>query len=224
MKKSPEFLVGLVIIILIAVGVIAYVVGVPSVIAPTTPGLPSTSTTTSSTDDSSRTTTYTDPSHMFSFAYPAMFTLSGGEAGYTTDWSVESTSTGLALVKVVIPQSFEPKTNFGDAKFTVGTSADPDAVKNCLVASASGSPVQESKVTINGVEYTKIASSGVGAGNLYETTSYRTVHKGQCYAIEYTIHSSNIGNYPTDSGITAFDKTKVQSVLEGIVQSFAFSS
>ncbi len=84
--------------------------------------------------------------------------------------------------------------------------------------------MKKAEASINGVTYTKLESSGAGAGNLYETTSYRTVHNGQCYAIEYTIHSSNIANYPTESGITAFDKAKVQNALESIVQSLSFSS
>lgn len=60
----------------------------------------------------------------------------------------------------------------------------------------------------------------VGAGNYYETTSYRTVYNDECYAIEYTIHSTNIDNYSPDQGITKFDKEKITSILDAMVQSF----
>ncbi len=222
MKKTPELLVGIVIIALILAGVFAYFVGAPSVIAPTVPAIHTQSTTTPVT--SNDTTTYTDPNHVFSFSYPSIFTLSGGTMGYTQEWMNNATTTGLALVKVVVPQSFELNTNFSDARFTVGTSSHPDAVRSCLAAPASGSPIQKTQVSIHGVVYTKYTTMDAAAGNRYETTSYRTVHAGQCYAIEYTIHYGNIQNYPTDSGITEFNKTKVQNALETIVQSFSFSS
>jgi hypothetical protein len=79
-------------------------------------------------------------------------------------------------------------------------------------------------VTINGVTYERVVTSDAGAGNLYLTTSYRTVRNNQCYAIEYTIHSSQLGNYPPSMGITAFDQNKVTAVFEGMVQSFKFIS
>ncbi len=77
-------------------------------------------------------------------------------------------------------------------------------------------------VIIHGITYTKVTYSDAGAGNFYDTTSYRVVRHSQCYAIEYTIHSSNIGNYSPNQGISAFDEWKVQSILEGMVQSFIF--
>jgi membrane-bound inhibitor of C-type lysozyme len=95
-------------------------------------------------DTGAGTKTFTDSSKTFSFAYPSMFSVTGGGVGYSTDWSSGTTQLGLVLARVTIPQSFEPKTNFGDARFTVGTSADPDAVKNCLV-NQNGNPSTKSR-------------------------------------------------------------------------------
>ena len=164
---------------------------------------------------------FTDQGNTFSFMYASPVTVSGGGVGYSTDWMVNATTTGLLLAKATLPSSFEPKTNFGDATFTVGTSPDPAAVSGCLTY-AGGNGVQKSTVTINGVQYAKFVTSDAGAGNLYQTTSYRAVRNNQCYAVEYTIHSTNIQNYPKSSGIAAFDQSKIQSVLESMVQSFKF--
>lgn len=229
MNKSAEILVALVFFGLIIVGVLAYIFGVPKVLAPTASTTPQQQTqsqqsATTSPTGSTGTSVYSDPNNTFSFTYPSEFTLSGGGVGYTQDWMNNSAQMGLLLVKVVIPQTFQQSTNFVDARFTVGTSADPTAVKNCLVAPESGTPTQKSMLTINGTQYTKFTSGDAGAGNFYDTTSYRVVRSNQCYAIEYTIHYSNIANYPTDSGIHEFDKAAVQSSLEGIVQSFKFAS
>lgn len=166
--------------------------------------------------------TYTDLSKTFSFSYPNQFVLSGGNFGYSQDWEVGTTNLGLLLAVVNIPRTFfTEKTNFSEAKFTVGTSADPDAIKNCLTYN-NGNTGTSSEITVNNRKFTKIQFGDVGAGNYYDTTSYRTIYDNQCYAIEYTIHSSNIYNYSPDQGVKEFDKAKVTSVLEGIVQSFKF--
>jgi hypothetical protein len=167
--------------------------------------------------------TFTDASKTFSFNYSAPLTVSGGGVGYTQDWMVNATTSGLVLAVVNLPQSFEPSTNFGSAKLTVGTSADPSAVATCLTYDPTGGPATAiTTSTINGTTYHVFRASDAGAGNLYETTSYRTVRDGQCYVVEYTIHTSNIGNYSPDQGITAYDKSKVVAILSSVIQSFKF--
>jgi len=170
---------------------------------------------------SGTTTNYADATGLFSFSFPSEFTFSGGDIGYTQDWRQGTGDLGFLQAVVTIPKTFMPKTNFGDAKFTVGVSADSHAVATCLVPDYG--PMQNvSTTTINGVTYTKILWSDAGAGNLYETTSYRTIRDGICYAVEYTIHSSNIYNYSPDQGISVFDHDRVASILDGIARSFSF--
>lgn len=165
--------------------------------------------------------TYTDPSNLFSFTYPNTGSLSA-EMGYSQDWKYGASTSGIQLAEVTIPGSVQPKTNLGDSRFTVGTSSDPAAIKSCLTENPGGSS-KGTLVTINGVQFTKFTASDAGAGNLYNTTSYRTMKNGQCYAVEYTIHSSQIGNYPPSAGISAYDKTAITNLFEGMVQSFKFN-
>ena len=75
---------------------------------------------------------------------------------------------------------------------------------------------------INGIDFTVFHFSDAGAGNIYETTSYRTVHGGQCWAIEYTIHSSQIGNYPPKYGLQPFNEATLHDVLDRIAGTFKF--
>jgi len=167
---------------------------------------------------------FTDSAGTFSFTYPDSVTVSGGDVGYTQSWMVNATTSGLVLAKATLSKAFQPNTNFGEATLTVGTSPDPSAVATCLTYNPSGGPATApTKQTINGTQYTVFHSSDAGAGNFYETTSYRTVRNSQCYAVEYTIHSSNIHNYSPDQGISEFDTNAVTSVMEGIVQSFRFT-
>ena len=164
---------------------------------------------------------YNDSAKTFSISYPKQFVLSGGEIGYSQNWQNQSSDLGLLLAVVRIPKEFLPQTNFGEAKFTIGTSVDPKAIKNCLI-NEFGNQATTSEVIISHHKFTKFTFADAGAGNYYETTSYRTMENNQCYAVEYTIHSSNIYNYSPDQGIKEFDKNKIVPILEGMVQSFNF--
>ena len=165
------------------------------------------------------TTSFTDAPKTFSFSFPNRFVLSA-EQGYSQDWSVESTSSGLVLAQIYIPKNFMPGTNFGDAKFTIGVSSDPDAISQCLVPQF-GNMEKATTTMINDTVFTKFTFSDAGAGNFYDTTSYHVMKNGECYAIDYTIHSGNFYNYPTGA-IKMFDEAKVASVFESMVQSFKF--
>lgn len=166
--------------------------------------------------------TFTDQGKLFTFTYPQAFSIVGGGIGYTQDWKTNTDGTlGLVLAQVNAPQSYQPKTNFGDAKFTVGTSVDPKAVTGCL-SDTSGVGVIKSTVTLNGIKYTKFVSTDAGAGNRYETTSYRTVQGGQCFALEYTIHYAVLANFDPSMGIKGYNSAQVHTDLDSIVKSFTF--
>jgi hypothetical protein len=161
----------------------------------------------------------------FSIAYPLDFDTQDNLTGVgSADWTVSDLGqSGVKEFSLTIPRAFEPQTNFEDATLTVGSSGDSGAVVNCLDAFRfGGGSLSTSSVSINGADFTVIRGSDAGAGNLYDTTSYRTLHAGQCWAIEYTIHSSQIANYPPEYQLKPFDKTKLTDVLDRIVGTFKF--
>lgn len=164
--------------------------------------------------------TYLSQAGTFSFLYPNAYTIVGTEPGYTQSWMANATTSGMLLAEVQLPASAQPKTNFAGATFSVGTSADPSAVKTCLSYNPGGGA--PTTVTINGVTFDKFTSSDAGAGNLYSTVSYRVVRDNQCYALEYTIHSTQLANYPASAGIKAFNQATLTSQLGGIAASFKF--
>lgn len=161
----------------------------------------------------------------FSIAYPLDFPTDTGAVIPSTDWRYNSpeANRGVLFFALTIPKAFEPQTNFSEAKLTVGASRSGSAVSDCLAGDSNGGPMTTtSTATINGTTFVIFHSSDAGAGNLYETTSYRTIHAGQCYAVEYTIHSSQIANYPAEYGLKPFDKAKLTDVLDRIVGTFRF--
>lgn len=165
-----------------------------------------------------------DHGNGFSIAYPLDFDVEDNYAEIqSTDWRLDANGvSGIKMLTITIPRAFEPQTNFADATLTVGRSENKNAVAQCLNAGQNGGVVSTSTESMNGIPFFVSNSASVGAGNYYETTSYRTLHAGQCYAIEYTIHSSQIMNYPESYDLHAFDKAEIQSVLQRIVGTFKF--
>ena len=177
------------------------------------------------TDTPYSTATYSGNAGWFSIAYPIDFAVDDNVIAPTPEWSQYSSEAdaGYLYFTLTIPKVFEPQTNFAEAKLTVGSSLSSGAVLNCLSVDANGgSSEATSTVTINGIPFIVFRSASAGAGNLYETTSYRTLHAKQCYAIEYTIHSSQIANYPAEYNLKPFDKQKLSDVLDRIVGTFKF--
>jgi len=161
----------------------------------------------------------------FSIAHPLDFTVDDNYSlAPSTEWRWNSNNEpGIQYATLTIPSAFEPQTNFDDATLTVGASGNDIAVSECLTPDASGGPAESSTTeTINGIPFTAFHSDGVGAGNYYETTSYRALHAGKCYAVEYTIHSGQIMNYPSAYELQPFNEGMLTDVLNRIVGTFTF--
>jgi len=162
----------------------------------------------------------------WSIAYPIDFDVNDNYSATPTDNWREGTPGGPGLQPFVLKilRAFEPQTNFAEATLTVGKSGNAAAVATCLAIEPTGPPSQlpTSTATINGTVFTVFHLSDAGAGNYYETTSYRTLHGGRCWAVEYTIHSSQIGNYPPEYQLRPLDEAKLHDVLDRIVGTFKF--
>lgn len=220
MRTGPA--IGLIVVaFILVVGVVYLVERGPAPVSPTaTSTVPVASTTPGYYENTSSWQTYQDSAKGISVSYPLDFEVeTDGLPGADPSWRANSGGVnGMTLFTLAIPKAFEPQTNFADAKLTIGKSSDAAAVKDCLTPDPTGGPaIATTTVFVNGVNYTVFTGSDAGAGNLYDTTSYRTVKGGACYAVEYTIHSTQLANYPASYGLTQFDEAKVKDVLDRIV-------
>lgn len=232
MKTS---LVVIIIVVVLAIIGGAYYFSAHHALAPvtsTSTAVTETSTTTT-TSNPSTSSTYTDVSTWqtstetqagFSIAYPLDFTVDENtDTTPTDDWRLNATNHGMKVLTITVPKAFEPQTNFVDTTLTVGYSSNQEAVANCLVADPSGGPsTPTTTATINGVTFTVFTSSDAGAGNIYKTTSYRTVRSGACYAIEYTVHSAQLANFPASYNLTQYSDQTIDDVMNRIVGTFKF--
>ncbi|MEK7228323.1 MAG: hypothetical protein AAB681_03140 [Patescibacteria group bacterium] len=162
---------------------------------------------------------FVDQEKTLTFSYPKELSLDDISQS-KQDWRTNTQDAGTLIARVTIPKGSQPQTNLSDSRFSVGVSNDAKAAKNCLIAT-NGEQSQGNE-TINRILYFKFILGDAGAGNFYDTTSYRTLYNGKCYAVEYTIHSTNIGVYDPSQGVKEFDKQKVTAVLEAMAHSFVF--
>lgn len=110
------------------------------------------------------------------------------------------------------------KTNLSEAYFLFGASFDPGVVASCTQPGAfGGAETITGDVDIDGVTFTRSEAVGAGAGNAYEQTYYRTVYQGSCYELTLFIHSTNLGNYPPESGVKEFDRAALIKKFEAIL-------
>lgn len=124
-----------------------------------------------------------------SFSYTDMFAPAFFPAAQVTRIQPELT------LQFIDTQSYAG-TNLSEAYFLFGSSTDAQIVSTCTQTVSFGGPESVvGNVTINGVSFTKSEGNGVGAGNIYEQTYFRTAHNDTCYEITYFIHYTNIGNY-----------------------------
>ncbi|OHA27075.1 MAG: hypothetical protein A3C06_01080 [Candidatus Taylorbacteria bacterium RIFCSPHIGHO2_02_FULL_46_13] len=164
--------------------------------------------------------TYSSGRFGFSFAYPETLVVGKSEEN-TIGWRSDAvTSTGTIATKIVIPKSFQPQTNFGEATFLVGFSAEPDAITDCFKEDFTD--VEVASMNVGGIPFRRFHYIDAAAGNRYDITSYRTVYSDRCYAVETVIHYANIENYSPDQNISEFNQAQVQKVLDTMVTSFRF--
>ncbi|MEI6835783.1 MAG: hypothetical protein WCK59_03035 [Candidatus Falkowbacteria bacterium] len=154
--------------------------------------------------------TYKNTAYSFEFKYPS--TLGFVNPAYA---NLEE-----KIIQLQIPQTDYPKTNFGDAAFSISATYTK-SLSECL----SKNPPENSdgfktKVQINGQEFYMTKGAGVGAGNLYESNNYRLLTKDKtCLELNETIHTGNIANY-TPGEVSEVNKNGVQTRLDEILKTF----
>ncbi len=161
------------------------------------------------------------PLYTYSFSYPRDFDLGTG------DLANGGFLYGDAQVTARTPRDAfqKPKSNFGDASFTVSVASGTKAVADCyqMPVGGRGVPGATSTVTVNGTSFLTAQTSDAGAGNVYDSRVYRAVFNGFCFEAALTVHTGNIGMY-TPGTVVPFDENKAFGILEEILGSFEIST
>lgn len=161
----------------------------------------------------SQTLNYNNEDYNFSFSYPERDVFNP-VMGYQY-------VTNNSLARVDLPQSDFAGTNLGEASFIVGANSDNKIIDVCLKSADEESATSSIEI-INGTEMKVFNGVGVGAGNIYETKSYRAVKNGVCYEATLLLHSGNIWNY-TPGAVKEFDHEKFLNSLMEILNTLKIS-
>ncbi len=179
--------------------------------------------TPTATPDYSTWHSYTNQKYGVSFKYPAAFQLVPGKTGPLAEWQLYGLTNGIEIVSIEIPSSFQIRTNFMGASLRIGLSTDATAVKECLSPPTSfGYRDAYNQRVIGGVVFQEFTRSDTAAGNSYEFTSYHAVRDTGCEVLEYSIHKTNIQNYPPEAGRKEFDHTAIVNTREAVLDTVQF--
>ena|SRR5581483_6583581 len=154
--------------------------------------------------------TYTDPHLHFTMLYPA--TAAASDVNYTGYLPL----TQNAVVSFTLPKDMFKGTNLGEAGVYIGATTSQKALQSCTNALVDFGEKAAGTQQINGTTFNVFTSTGVGAGNIYDETDYRTVQNGTCIEVVELLHSGNIGNYPPGT-TKEFDHPTFKGYLDGMV-------
>jgi hypothetical protein len=202
--RWPVLLIGVVLLVGVTVFAMSY-------------GSPTQSSIATSTDEimaGSPTATHQDRDLGFLIKYPV-------SAQSATSTSAQYLKGAEKLVaSFTLPASVEEGTNLIEAGVYVGVATITKATAACLEPGETEKAV--STRLLHDSIFKVFTSTGAAAGNIYETTSYRTIRNGNCFEIIAVIHYGNIGSYPPGQ-VEQFDVKNVSSILDRMVESFRFT-
>jgi len=165
---------------------------------------------------------YNDARYGFTIQYPPNFEFNLGGL-FPSQWVYFDSFPGEKILSLTISRADYASTTLAQANINIAVSRDSRAVVGCLKPQSGLNESQKADQVIKGITFKQFTSAGAGAGNYYETISFRTIRDNDlCYALEITIHSTNLANYPPEFGIKEFDRQKVITELMKILQTFKF--
>ena len=159
-------------------------------------------------------TSYHDERYGFELDYPDTFVL-----GYADSTGGIADTTVVLSIPYIEKTAFEA-TNLRSADLSVHVGESPAALDGCLEVA----PYEEglAERTLDGVPFAGSWFGDAGAGNFYETRTYRAIHMDTCFKIVLILHSSNIAMFGSDTNIVEFDRAGVLEKLEEVLATFTF--
>ncbi len=158
---------------------------------------------------------YTNTKNNYQFWYPATAAISYNQVAADT-------------VRVSLTSTMFTGTNLNEAYVEVGVDVGPAEVGVNAKQSILDKCIQprdwekyEGVITISGKDFSLFEGTDAGAGNLYESRSYRRVENSHCYEVTEVLHSGNIYNYEPGA-VKAFDKPYFSGILDKIAKTFEF--
>lgn len=157
---------------------------------------------------------YQNSTHGFTFRYPNTVRVR------VPDVENSDQSTDRPIVSFVLPKKVG--TNLSEAVVNVYVSGTKNAVDRCGAVRTDMGEQALGSASFGGITFTVFSSTGVAAGNFYETHSYRAAANGYCFEIDERMHSTSIDNYEPGT-VQEFNRVSTLAELESIARSFTLT-
>jgi hypothetical protein len=184
-----------------------------------------------STPDLTGQSIFTDGQYGLSIRYPAADTLDYTFATFyhlPANWRVNTLpdATGTPIVSVIGTrlQSDHSYPRYFDAEVRVGASNDPKEVARCETAAKDQNEQPLPDVVLGGTTFKAFSFEQAAMMQYLKGVSYRTVHEGNCFAIEkLETGSSYKDDPPSKADIPDSVLNADYAKLDAIVQTFSFA-
>ena len=120
---------------------------------------------------------------------------------------------------VVFSLTAAPGTTLIDKSMEINATENAMDCKETTYNSDTGTTSPET-LTVNGISFLKESGSGIGAGNIYDWTSYSTMKGSMCINVTFVLHSANSGVYSTEPA--SFDKAVESAIFGPLLNTFKF--
>ena len=164
---------------------------------PTVSSTPPTATATATAPDTSAWNSYENTKYGFHFKFPP-------------GSSITSQSDTAGNVSLPFASGTNLVEKYLDVRVIEG--ANPCKSPN------SGQVSSSTNETINGIQFLKEHGSDGAMGNIYDWTGYSTVKGSACISLNFVLHSTNPGVYPTPPAL--FDPAAESSVFPVIMSTY----
>jgi len=177
---------------------------------------------------------YTNGTYGFSIFYPAQDSV---ESTFDTQYHLPATwrvnalvndggtaATGTPIIAIVGYRTVSSSTypRYFETEVRIGASSNSQEVDACDTAGNGETALPD--VTINGVVWKVFTLQDDGMMQYLSGTSYRTIHDGQCFALEQIeTGSSYRDDPPSPADIPDATLTQDYKNMASIVQSFSFA-
>ncbi len=172
---------------------------------------------------------YSNEKYGFKVAYPENLTPSESFQSFhflSGDWRVLAPDTSKGTPVVSIPvftiENDSSYPRYFDTELRIGVSDNPDDVQNCLKPDPNFA-VQTTVKTINGIDFTVIPIQDAATMQYIQANSYRTVHKGMCFAIEQVENASDYRDQPSPQDISDYVLDGYYNQVADMIQTFTFT-
>ncbi|HRH55852.1 MAG TPA: hypothetical protein PK609_03245 [Candidatus Paceibacterota bacterium] len=173
---------------------------------------------------------YTNGTYGFSVFYPQSAEVS---YAFDTSYHLGSAWRANALPEIlgtpivaIIPYKVSNETaypRYFNAMVRVGASNDPQELERCEEAATDQGETALGEVEINGTTWSTFSFESAGMMQYASGISYRTVHEGQCIALEKVRTGSTYREMPQSEDIADDVLMTEYQNLDAIVESFTFA-